>query len=93
MPSRYEGFGMPYIEAMRYGVPVIGTRAGGTPEVVPPDTGVLIAPDDEDGLCEAMMRLGTSSETRARLGRGGRSWSKRFHWDRVIDELELHYRS
>jgi len=91
MPSRYEGFGMPYIEAMRYSVPVIGTRVGGIPEIVPPDTGLLISPDDEQQLCEAIQRLGASPETRAALGSAGQNWSRRFHWDRIVDQLEAHY--
>jgi len=91
MPSRYEGFGMPYIEAMRYGVPVIGTHVGGIPEIVPPDTGILIKPDDVDDLCKAISHLGTSREARLRLGDAGHAWSERFHWDRVIDKLEAHY--
>jgi glycosyltransferase involved in cell wall biosynthesis len=91
MPSRYEGFGMPYIEAMRYGVPVIGTHVGGIPEVVPPGTGILIAVDDQKGLSDAMVQIGSSAETRCRLGNAGRAWSERFHWDRIIDQLETHY--
>jgi glycosyltransferase involved in cell wall biosynthesis len=91
MPSRYEGFGMPYIEAMRYGTPVIGTSVGGVPETVPPGTGVLITPDDEAALCEALHQLGTSAETRKTLGEAGRRWSERFHWDHIVDQLESHY--
>jgi hypothetical protein len=93
MPSRYEGFGMPYIEAMRYGVPVIGTRVGGIPEVVPEGTGILLKSEDEPALCAAMTQLGTSSVERARLGEAGRAWSEHFHWDRIVDQLESHYLS
>ena len=91
MPSRYEGFGMPYIEAMRYGVPVIGTRVGGVPETVPEGTGLLIDPEDEKGLRDAMVHLGSSAETRSAIGRAGKAWSQRFHWDRIVDQLEMHY--
>jgi glycosyltransferase involved in cell wall biosynthesis len=91
MPSRYEGFGMPYIEAMRYGVPVIGTRVGGIPETVPPGTGLLIPPDDESALVEAINALAGSAQMRADLGEAGRRWSERFHWSRVVDQLEHHY--
>lgn len=91
MPSRYEGFGMPYIEAMRYGVPVIGTRVGGVPEIVPTGTGVLVPPDDEGQLCEAMAQLGSSPEARRQLGDAGKAWSQQFHWDRIVDKLEAHY--
>ena len=91
MPSRYEGFGMPYIEAMRYGIPVVGTRTGGIPETVPPGTGLLIPPDDDVALAGAINGLAESVETRKALGEAGRRWSERFHWERVVDQLESHY--
>lgn len=92
MPSRYEGFGMPYIEAMRYGAAVIGTAVGGVPEVVPPGTGVLLPVDDAAGLTATLARLGNDPAARARLGAAGRVWSERFHWERIVDELEQAYR-
>jgi glycosyltransferase involved in cell wall biosynthesis len=91
MPSRYEGFGMPYIEAMRYGIPVVGTRTGGIPETVPPGTGLLIPPDDDVALAAAIKNLAESVETREALGEAGRHWSERFHWERIVDQLESHY--
>jgi len=91
MPSRYEGFGMPYIEAMRYGVPVIGTRVGGIPETVPHGTGLLIESEDEQALRDAIGRLGSSPQARRELGIAGKAWSERFHWDRIVDQLETHY--
>ena len=91
MPSRYEGFGMPYIEAMRYGAAVIGTAVGGVPEVVPPGTGVLVVVDDGAALAAALARLGNDPDERARLGKAGRDWSARFHWDRIVDVLETEY--
>jgi glycosyltransferase involved in cell wall biosynthesis len=91
MPSRYEGFGMPYIEAMRYGVPVVGTRVGGIPETVPPGTGILVDTEDQNGLSDAIVQLGTSAKTRKCIGDAGKVWSSRFHWDRIIDQLEAHY--
>ncbi|MFQ3623040.1 MAG: glycosyltransferase family 4 protein [Acetobacteraceae bacterium] len=91
MPSRYEGFGMPYLEAMRYGAAVIGTAVGGVPEVVPPGTGVLLAVDDGAGLAATLVRLGNDPAERARLGGAGRAWAARFHWDRIVDVLEKEY--
>lgn len=92
MPSRYEGFGMPYVEAMRYGAAVIGTAVGGVPEVVPPGTGVLLPVDDGAGLAAALTRLAADPAERARLGAAGCAWSERFHWERIIAELEQAYR-
>lgn len=91
MPSRYEGFGMPYIEAMRYGTPVIGTRVGGVPEVVPEGTGLLVPAEDSAALEAAMTRLAERPEERAAMGEAGRAWAARFLWDAVVAELEAAY--
>jgi glycosyltransferase involved in cell wall biosynthesis len=91
MPSRYEGFGMPFIEAMRYGVPVIGTDIGGVPEVVPEGTGLLIPLEDVDALVAAMRRLGEDAALRATMGEAGRRWSAQFWWDAIIGRLERDY--
>ena len=91
MPSRYEGFGMPYIEAMRYAKPVIGTMVGGIPDVVPDGTGVLIPPEGDNALLNAMTSLASSAELRKQIGEAGRNWAEQFYWSRVIDQLERHY--
>nr|WP_274607370.1 glycosyltransferase family 4 protein [Paracraurococcus ruber] len=91
MPSRYEGFGMPYIEAMRYGTPVIGTRVGGVPEVVPEGTGLLVPVDDVPALAEAMRRLGEDPALRARMGEAGRAWAGHFLWSEIVAGLEAAY--
>ncbi|WP_170985124.1 glycosyltransferase family 4 protein [Roseomonas sp. AR75] len=93
MPSRYEGFGMPFVEAMRYGVPVIGTAIGGVPEVVPDDTGILIPLEDVDALVAAMERLGADPAARARMGEAGRRWAQGFLWEAITDRLEQEYRT
>lgn len=93
MPSRYEGFGMPYIEAMRYGCAVIGTAVGGVPEVVPDGTGLLVPPEDVPALAAALTRLADEPELRRRLGEAGRVWARRFHWDAIVDQLEESYRT
>ena len=55
-PSRYEGFGLPLVEAMACGTPVVAARAGSIPEVVG-DAGPLLDPDDEEGFATAIARL------------------------------------
>jgi glycosyltransferase involved in cell wall biosynthesis len=92
MPSYYEGFGMPFIEAMRYGVAAIGTRVGGVPEVVPEDTGILVAPGDVAGLGEAIERM-IRERSFAAYGARGRVWARRFEWRNLVDQLERHYRA
>jgi glycosyltransferase involved in cell wall biosynthesis len=81
LPSRFEGYGMAYTEAIAHGVPVIGTTAGAVPQTVPPDAGVLVAPDDVEALTATLQRLIANPHERERLAAGARaakfpSWSE-----------------
>lgn len=93
-PSRYESFGLPLIEAMWYGKAVIATTAGGIPEVVEDGSeGLLVGPEDVEGLCAAIVRLVTDDGLRERLERGGRSRHQRdFTRDAFARRSELAYR-
>jgi glycosyltransferase involved in cell wall biosynthesis len=73
LPSRYEGYGMAYTEAVAHGVPVLGTTAGAIPEAVPAGAGMLVAPDSVDELTLALMRLVGHPDERARLTAGARA--------------------
>ncbi|MEN6606120.1 MAG: glycosyltransferase family 4 protein, partial [Bryobacteraceae bacterium] len=71
-PSRYESFGLIFVEAMARGKAVVGTTAGGIPEVIQDgETGLLVAPDDPAALSEAIVSLLRDDEYRERLGRAG----------------------
>ncbi|NHZ33268.1 glycosyltransferase [Massilia rubra] len=73
-PSRYESFGLVFVEAMREARPVIGCAAGGMPEVVSDGVnGLLVAPGDSAALAGAIDRLAASPELRERMGRAGRA--------------------
>lgn len=91
-PSHYEGFGLPPLEAMASGTPVIVSNASSLPEVVG-DAGILLDPDDADGWVEALGMLlrdeGRWSELRAR----GLEQAKRFSWERAARETLEVYRS
>lgn len=72
-PSRFESFGLIYLQAMMYGKPCIGTRVGGISEVVIDEqTGILVEPGDQDHLAAALLRLILDPDLRARLGQAGR---------------------
>jgi glycogen synthase len=72
-PSLYESFGLIYLEAMNYGKPVIGCRAGGIPEVVEDGvTGILVEPEAPQALAEAILRLVRSPELLHTMGLAGR---------------------
>jgi glycosyltransferase involved in cell wall biosynthesis/GT2 family glycosyltransferase len=72
-PSRYESFGLVYVEGMIFGKAVIGGRDGGGPEVIEEGvTGLTVAPGDADGLAKAMMRLAADAEMRRTMGAAGR---------------------
>jgi glycosyltransferase involved in cell wall biosynthesis len=73
LPSRREGFGIVFLEAMARGKPVVAFRCGGTPEVVlDGECGMLAEADDLLGLYDALRSLLRDGELRARLGRSGR---------------------
>ena len=72
-PSLYESFGLIYLEAMNYGKPVVGCRAGGIPEVVDDGvTGILVEPGAPQALAEAILRLVRSPALLNAMGEAGR---------------------
>ncbi|SFN07259.1 glycosyltransferase [Variovorax sp. OV329] len=90
-PSRYESFGLIYLEAMRFGKACIGCDVGGIPEVVESGkTGLLVPPGDRDALYAAIARLVEDAELRARLGEAGRQrYGERFTTEKFANEFAL----
>lgn len=86
-PSLYEGFGMPALEAMAWGTPVIAATTGSLPEVVG-DAGLLVDPYDTSGLKQAMERLLEDSGLRERSIVAGRARVASFTWDRCAEKVE-----
>jgi glycosyltransferase involved in cell wall biosynthesis len=87
LPSRYEGFGMAYAEAIAYGLPVIGTTAGAIPDTVPAAAGVLVPPDDAAALAAELRRLIAQPAEREALAAGARAAAGRLPTWRGSAEL------
>ncbi len=90
-PSLHEGFGLPVVEAMACGVPVIAGRTSSLPEVA---GGAVehVDPIDEDALGEAMVRLARSREHRDHLATLGLRRARMFSWERAARETVDVYR-
>lgn len=78
-PSRYEGFGLPVVEAMSLGTPVLAANATALPEVVG-DAGRLLDADDPDAWTDAMLDLLNDDKERRRLAEAGRRRAENFSW-------------
>lgn len=90
-PSRYEGFGLPPLEALACGTPVVGSDVSSIPEVVG-DAGVLLPPDDAEGMAGALIQLATDDRLHAELGRRASAQATRFSWKRAARKVLAAYR-
>ena len=96
VPSLYEGFSLPAIEAMACGVALVATTGGALPEVVGSngDTGLLVPPDDPGALAAAIGRLLDDDQLRLRLGAAGRQRVLgRFTWKVTAAGTAAEYRA
>ena len=90
-PSIYEGFGLPPLEAMACGVPVIASGVSSLPEVVG-DAGLLIDPHDTEAVAQAMQRLITDPGSRLHLSQKALARSARFSWGKCVEQTIDAYR-
>lgn len=90
-PSFYEGFGLPPLEAMQCGIPVITSNTSSLPEVVG-DAGIQVDPNDNDALCQAMLEMLRNDELRHQLSHRSRERAGLFSWEACADVTINHYR-
>ena len=92
-PSRYESFGLVFVEAMAFAKPVIGCAAGGVPEVVADgENGLLVPPDDPAVLADAIERLVADESLRNRLGlRSRERYLSQFTQTVMASQIEAFY--
>jgi glycosyltransferase involved in cell wall biosynthesis len=90
-PSKYEGFGLPPLEAMSYGCPVVCSNAGSIPEVVG-DAGLYFDPNNVEDLCMALERVATTERLQADLRARGYARIAAFSWDECAAATARIYR-
>src|SRR6185312_6475218 len=86
LPSRDEGFGLPVVEAMACGTPVVTSRGGALPELVG-DAGLLVDPDHTEEFASALQRLLDHPDLAAELGARGRRRTEQLSWRRAAADL------
>jgi alpha-1,3-rhamnosyl/mannosyltransferase len=89
-PSRFEGFGLPVLEAMGHGCPVIAAATTALPEVVGP-SGILLSPDDSDAWAAAMIELLTDDDRREWLSEAAIARTAEFRWAASAEQLRSAY--
>ncbi|HWB86219.1 MAG TPA: glycosyltransferase family 1 protein [Bryobacteraceae bacterium] len=90
-PSRYEGFGLPPLEAMASGTPVVTSKISSLPEVVG-DAAILVNPENVFDIARGIREVLLDETLRAELIRRGREQASRFSWERTAREvLEIYY--
>lgn len=89
-PSLYEGFGLPPLEAMACGCPVVTSNTSSLPEVVG-EAGIMVDPYDTDSLAQAMRRVLTDTRLRDDMVRKGLEQAKKFSWEDTARQTQEVY--
>ncbi len=91
-PSLYEGFGLPPLEAMQCGVPVITSNTSSLPEVVG-DAGIMVSPKDADTLCQSMLEIYNNPSLREALTSKSLERAKHFSWKKCTQQTINAYKT
>ena len=91
-PSFYEGFGLPPLEAMQCGVPVITSNTSSLPEVVG-SAGIMVSPEDGDALSQAMLTLYNSDVLRKQMAMDALSQAAKFSWGKCAEQTIETYKA
>lgn len=89
-PSLYEGFGLPPLEAMKCGVPVITSNNSSLPEVVG-DAGIMLSPTDEDGLCDSLLKIYQDHNLFTTLSLKSLQQAQKFSWEYCVQQTIAGY--
>jgi glycosyltransferase involved in cell wall biosynthesis len=89
-PSLYEGFGLPPLEAMQCGIPVITSNTSSLPEVVG-NAGIMVDPHDADALCQAMIQLATKTDLRQAMCQKSLDQAGLFSWAHCANQTLAAY--
>lgn len=90
MPSFDEGFGLPALEALTLGLPVIAANRGALPEVIG-EAGILVDPDDDEAIANAMHTVLSEPEVRMRLRHAGIARARAYSWEGSARRLHAAY--
>jgi glycosyltransferase involved in cell wall biosynthesis len=90
-PTRYEGFGLPALEALACGVPVVGSNASSVPEIVG-EAGMLVKPDDARSMAGALIAVVTDDELHDKLANAAQEQARKFSWEKCARETLQAYR-
>ncbi len=94
LTSRAEAFGNVFAEAMSCGLPVIGARVGGIPDLISDRNGILVEPDDPEGIKAAILKLKRSEAIREQMGRASRANIMKNHqWPQIAKKYLTLYAS